>query len=118
MSLSSDSKGKNALHIASAAGNLKALKLLIQHNAELNKRDKYGRGGLHWATIFNHVDCVKELINAKAEIICEGNWQPLHEAAKAGHNDIIKLLIDAGCDVKNPSKCMSLLLYIPCCRKK
>ncbi len=50
---------------------------------------------------------MKELINAKAEIICEGNWQPLHEAAKAGHNEIIKLLLDAGCDVKNPSKCMS-----------
>ena len=46
---SSDSKGKNALHIASAAGNLEALKLLIHHGAELNKRDKYGRGGLHWA---------------------------------------------------------------------
>lgn len=99
-----DSKGKNALHIASAAGNLEALKVLIQHGAELNKRDKYGRGGLHWATIFNHVECVKELINAKAEIVCEGNWQPLHEAAKAGHNDIIKVLLDAGCDVKNPSK--------------
>ena len=55
--------------------------------------------------MLNRVACVEELIKAGAELVCEGNWQPLHEAAKAGHNDIIEILLDAGCDVKNPSKC-------------
>ena len=56
--------------------------------------------------MLNHLNCVKELLKAGAEVVYDGNWQPLHEAAKAGHNEIIQVLLDAGCDVKNPSKCM------------
>ena len=100
-----DKKGKCPIHISASAGNVEDLRLLIEYGADLNRRDKFGRGCLHWATMLNHIECVRELIKAGAEIICVGNWQPLHEAAKAGHNDIIKVLLDAGCDVKNPTKC-------------
>ena len=101
-----DKKGKYPAHIASASANLDALQLLIANGADLSKCDKFGRTCLHWAAMLNHLNCVKELLKAGAEVVYDGNWQPLHEAAKAGHNEIIQVLLDAGCDVKNPSKCM------------
>lgn len=63
-------EGRTALHVAAAQGNLKRLAKL------LGKNDR-------------------DLLHVKDE----NEWQAIHEAARAGHLDALRYLIDMGADV-------------------
>ena len=59
-----DGRGKHSLHLCSSGGHLDSVKLLIEHKAELDVVDKYGRSCLHWASVNKHYDVVVALIEA------------------------------------------------------
>lgn len=56
------------LHAATLNGHLEAVKLLIEHTAEVNAKDKDGWAPLHLAARNGHLDVVKLLIRQKAEV--------------------------------------------------
>jgi len=57
---------------------------------------------LDWAVYSNHMDIVKLLIAAGADVNVKNNkygWTPLYSAAGGGHKKIAQLLIAEGADV-------------------
>ncbi|KPM44569.1 hypothetical protein AK830_g2017 [Neonectria ditissima] len=65
----------------------------------MNELDHTGRAPLHIASSQGHVDTVKELIQAKANVNqpdCEG-WTPLMYAAANNEVECMSLLLKAGC---------------------
>jgi len=45
-----DQNGATSLMIAAAAGDVDIVKALINKNADMNKRDKFGQTALHYAS--------------------------------------------------------------------
>jgi ankyrin repeat protein len=101
------SKNKvTALHLAAATDFFPAVKLLIEHGADVNARTSTGFTPLHWAASKNAVDSIELLlangsdVNAKAR----SNITPLHWAASKGSVDAVKLLLAAGADISARTK--------------
>ena len=69
---------------------------------DVTKADDWGgETPLYWAAFKGHTECVKLLIEAKADVnkANEYGYTPLYWAALLGHTECVKLLIDAGADV-------------------
>ena len=47
------------------------IKLLLDHSATINAFDKKDRRAIHWAAYMGHVDIVKMLVEAGAEVNCQ-----------------------------------------------
>ena len=62
-----------------------------------------GRTALHQAAAKGNLERIEEMLSVNsAEIIHskdENQWQPIHEAARGGHLDVLKYLIDMGADI-------------------
>lgn len=87
--------GWTALTIAAAQGNEEILRLLIQHNANLDQKNLNGNTALIAAILEERLICARVLCTAGAEINernSKGETAILH-AVKLGNIDIIKLLI-------------------------
>ncbi|MCL5875479.1 MAG: ankyrin repeat domain-containing protein [Candidatus Dependentiae bacterium] len=88
------------LHDAAQKGNiLEAEGLLKQNHGEnINETDRHGDTALHLAIANNKLSMVKYLLENHAQVAKVNNEgiTPLYEAAAAGNNDAIKLLLDRG----------------------
>jgi ankyrin repeat protein len=97
-----DKAGENALMMASLAGDLNFVNLLIAKDAEVNKK---GWAPLHYAAANGHDDIVKVLLDHSAYVDAgsPNGTTPLMMAARGGHVSTVKLLLDNGADltVKN-----------------
>ncbi|NML31261.1 ankyrin repeat domain-containing protein [Paraburkholderia antibiotica] len=97
-----DKAGENALMMASLAGDLNIVNLLIAKDAEVNKK---GWAPLHYAAANGHDDIVKVLLDHSAYVDAgsPNGTTPLMMAARGGHVSTVKLLLDNGADlsVKN-----------------
>ncbi|MGO8835980.1 MAG: ankyrin repeat domain-containing protein [Limisphaerales bacterium] len=71
-----------------ADGNLAAAKLLIDHGANPNFKNRYGKTALHWAVSVGNLELVKLLLDNKANPNAEDNYgiTPL-AVAKADQNN-------------------------------
>ncbi|KAL7512136.1 hypothetical protein ACHAXN_009306 [Cyclotella atomus] len=62
-----------------------------------------GSNGAHYAAYSNNIETLLHILaNERSEMVHEpdGNgWLPIHEAARAGNIDIIKILLDHGADI-------------------
>ena len=97
------------LIIAAYNGNLKAIKILLRYNADIEARGTIkskkevieGCTPLWAAAAAGHLDAVKLLIEQNAEV--DGgtvtNSTPLRVAAFHGHHDIVRYLAESGADV-------------------
>ena len=97
------------LIIAAYNGNLKAMKILLRYNADIEARGTVkiddevieGCTPLWAAAAAGHLDVVKLLIEQNAEV--DGrtakNSTPLRVAAYRGHHDIVRCLVENGADV-------------------
>lgn len=64
--------GATALHVAAGIGNVTAVRLLLNHDANVGLVDCRGQTALHWSARNNHCDCTEELVNAFPSLV---NWQ-------------------------------------------
>src|SRR5438045_5390865 len=62
----------------------------------------YGQTPLSWAADKGHVDVVKLLLNANANIEAADKYvrTPLSWAAEKGHVDVVKLLLNANANIE------------------
>jgi ankyrin repeat protein len=81
-----DVDGKSALHLAAADGNFRAVQSLLK---SLDSGSVNGSGRPNY-----------DMIHARDE----NDWQAIHEAARGGHLDVLKLLIEAGADLNAITK--------------
>ncbi|HZZ09415.1 MAG TPA: ankyrin repeat domain-containing protein [Paraburkholderia sp.] len=97
-----DKAGENAMMMAALNGDLDFVKLLIDKEAEVNKK---GWAPLHYAAANGHDDIVKLLLDHSAYVDAgsPNGTTPLMMAARGGHVSTVKLLLDNGADltVKN-----------------
>lgn len=59
-------KQNTALHIASLAGEKEIIKILIEHNADVDARSQNGFTPLYMAAQENHDSCVRYLLSKNA----------------------------------------------------
>ncbi|AJC22511.1 ankyrin repeat domain-containing protein [Pandoraea pulmonicola] len=90
---------ENAMMIASLQGLAPMVKLLIDKDAEVNKK---GWAPLHYAATNGHDDIVQMLLDASAYVDAESpnGTTPLMMAARGGHITTCKVLLDGGADVR------------------
>jgi ankyrin repeat protein len=93
---------------AITANNVEAVRLLIEHGADVNALDGDGNGLLPWAAARGYTEIVKLMLDAGADvnarmttggITAKENASALHFAAAGNHVETAKLLIDRGADV-------------------
>ncbi|XP_021695049.1 uncharacterized protein LOC110674850 [Aedes aegypti] len=89
------------LHTAAYNGYIEMVKLLIDHNVNIDTKDDAGRTPLHRASRNGHHEVVKLLIDNGANVNTTDNegWTPLHYASRNGQLEVVKLLIDNGANV-------------------
>lgn len=76
----------------------------ITPSISIAAQDKDGRTSLHEAASYGHLEVLKLLLDAKAEVATQDNYgrTALHRAAWKGHSEVVKLLLDAKADVNTP----------------
>lgn len=95
-----DADGTSLLMYAARNGNEKLLDYLLSKHANPLVKNGYGDNALMLAAFQGHLECVKRLSEAGADITQQGaGWAPLNYAAFAGHEDIVAYLIGRGAPV-------------------
>ncbi|XP_048012123.1 ankyrin repeat and SOCS box protein 15-like isoform X3 [Megalobrama amblycephala] len=90
--------GDTALTLASQAGHVENVKVLLQHGASPHNMNSKNETPLLLAVRSNSYDMVHALImgGANMEQVCLKKWTATHEAAKVGCADILMLLLKHG----------------------
>ncbi|KAK4083568.1 uncharacterized protein Triagg1_1230 [Trichoderma aggressivum f. europaeum] len=99
--LASDNNGCLAIHLASEAGNIALLELLLKLNPEtVQAKTRDGRSVLHLG--IESAECVECLLNHKADgNIRNGSGRtPLMVAATLGLDETVKVLLRFGCNAE------------------
>lgn len=91
--------GRRALHQAAEHGHLETTRLLLAKGAEYDPVDSNGATPLWLAAGKGNADLVRELLKAGAKVDVTPNddiRQPIHQAARNGHVEVARILLDAG----------------------
>jgi ankyrin repeat protein len=130
-------EGQTALMTAARTGSVDAVKVLLENGAEVNAKESWrGQTALMWAAAENHPAVVKLLVERGAEVNARsavfdfrglkpkpgdvpmhfprGGFTALLFAARGGHLECVRILIDAGADpnLGDPDSSSPLLLAI------
>lgn len=96
----SDNKAAEALLKAANDGDLKMLRAALKRGTPVDVKSKRGFTALGLAASENHLEALKILIAAKADVNAEywgRTW--LHWSSMSGQMEVVKLLLDAGAKV-------------------
>lgn len=121
---SQSDEGQMPLHLSSQHGHYEGSEMLLQHQSNPCLRDHAGKTPLDLACEFGRVTVVQLLLNSN---MCAAMLEPkpsdpngissLHLAAKNGHIEVIKLLIQAGIDINRQTKSGTALHEAALCGK-
>ncbi|PKY44925.1 ankyrin [Rhizophagus irregularis] len=96
---SSDNGGTNLLQNFVICGNVQIVKKLIdEYDVKIDYKDNLGREAIHHAAIIGNKEMIELLFEKGANINVQDNWDKftsLHHAAKEGHVNVVKYLINA-----------------------
>ncbi|XP_052096751.1 uncharacterized protein LOC127731935 isoform X4 [Mytilus californianus] len=86
---------------AADTGDIEALKLSLQNDANIDFQGGIGRTALMFAARGGHLEICRLLIDTRCKIDTTdvGGWTALMMAASRGHLEICRLLIDTGCKI-------------------
>ncbi|OBT63835.1 hypothetical protein VE03_06602 [Pseudogymnoascus sp. 23342-1-I1] len=88
---------RTVLAITTIDGNLSMVKLLIEYHADLDDADTYGWTPIGHAAFKGYVDICRALIDAGANLdLLVSGKTALTEAARAGHSEIVEMLLAGG----------------------
>ena len=91
---------RTPLHLAALYGNVRATKILVDHDAQLDLRDQWGATALFIAQAGNFIEVALLLIEAEALIDKKISVQPMFFAAvEYGRKKAVEILIQKGADV-------------------
>jgi ankyrin repeat protein len=98
-----DDQNKTALFHAVHKGQTRAVSLLCDYGASVNRR---GRNVLVEAAYLGHVDIVSVLCkrNANVQIDTHTRDAPLIEAVRKGHREVVRILLEHGADIEVKTK--------------
>ncbi|XP_054839766.1 fibronectin type 3 and ankyrin repeat domains protein 1 [Eublepharis macularius] len=93
--------GFSALMVASQKGFVRLVEILVENNADVNKKNSSGKDSLMIACFSGHLDIVKYLRSQGAswESRDYGGCTAMHWAADGGHYDVVQWMIEDGCKV-------------------
>ncbi|XP_063408495.1 espin-like [Mytilus trossulus] len=94
--------GMSYVHAASQGGHLDVVKWLVkEQGCNANDRDLDGASCLHFAATNGRASVVAWMMKEGGAKVTLDNLggSPLHNAAELGHFEVIKALLDNGCDV-------------------
>ncbi|KAJ3898534.1 ankyrin repeat-containing domain protein [Lentinula edodes] len=99
-----DAKGGhfgNALQAASSEGHESIVKLLLEHDANVNAQGGHFGNALQAASSKGHESIVKLLLENNADVHAQGGYSgnALQAASSKGHESIVKLLLEHNADV-------------------
>jgi ankyrin repeat protein len=74
--------------------------LLLEQGAQVEATNVYGGTALNIAAELGRLECVKRLVQAKANVnvVTAGERNPLFGAAERGHEQVVRALLEAGAD--------------------
>ncbi len=95
-------EGFTPLGLAAFFGHADAVKVLLEHGAAVNDKDRsrFGNTALDAAVAANSADVVRILLAAGADpnVRDSADYTPLHKAAANGNGDIVRMLLEHGAD--------------------
>lgn len=105
--------GDAALMEAVVGQHFTIVKMLLDHGADVSNRMRFycygSRGLLARAVELGDVGIVKRILDRQKETI--SNDEALHYAVQGGHIEMVKLLIQSGCDANSHDAANRTLLY-------
>jgi ankyrin repeat protein len=95
-----DYQGHTAFMYAAMSNNTLITRILLDHGARVELKDKLGNTALHDAAQRGSIDVMRLLIAAKAPIDAQNREgvTPLMLAANSGRSDVVALLLQNGAD--------------------
>jgi hypothetical protein len=96
-----DGRSNNALQTAAFNGNIKIVRMLLKHGANVNARGGKFGNTLQAASWKGHVEVVRLLLESGADVNMQGGeyGNALQAASYRGHVEVVKLLLECGADV-------------------
>ncbi|TNF69350.1 MAG: hypothetical protein EP298_04215 [Gammaproteobacteria bacterium] len=93
--------GQTPLHLAVMFNQLEIINYLLDHDADINARDRYDNTALFYAVLNGHLSIVEQLLWRGAEVntINQDGDTPLHEASEESEYIIIEALLKYGADI-------------------
>lgn len=90
-----DSDGETLLHIASCFGHASLVRLLLEHGADVHRRNySTGQTALHWSCVFAHREVARVLLEYGADLnaVTHTGETPSFMASWRGHEDFVAWL--------------------------
>lgn len=96
--------GLTPLMIAAESGDMKALRVRLAANDDVDVRDEQGTTALAYAARAGREEALNALLDAHAaiEVRDAAGWTPLAQAVRAGQSRTALALLRAGADVRSP----------------
>jgi ankyrin repeat protein len=93
---------KTPLHVASQAGHVDAVRVLLDHGAHVNSQDYINWIPLHFASRMGNLKVVELLIEHRSTLNTQSDFDssPVYLASQFGHLEVVRLLGDRGADVQ------------------
>ncbi|CXI52726.1 ankyrin, putative [Plasmodium berghei] len=89
-----------ALHICASKGDIKTVKFLVNNNADINALTYNNETALWFASISNHLNVCKYLLqNGALSYLNKKGDSALHAASTMGNYEVVKLLIDNSANI-------------------
>ncbi|XP_064014043.1 ankyrin repeat and death domain-containing protein 1A isoform X1 [Pogoniulus pusillus] len=91
-----NSTDRTALHWAAGAGNVDAVRLLLDHDIPVDDKDSFGMNALLLSAWFGHLRVLQILLNAGAKTDCvnRNGRNLLHCAAQRGHIQVMEFIME------------------------
>ncbi|XP_067147189.1 inversin isoform X2 [Apteryx mantelli] len=91
-----DKYAGTALHAAALSGHVNTVKLLLEHNAQVDALDVMKHTPLFRACEMGHKEVIQTLIKggARVDLVDQDGHSPLHWAALGGNADVCQILIE------------------------